>query len=120
MVLEDPMISGDVTSSATPIVRSSSVPLTGAGTQVVHAEVLDGGYASSWPPEGHGYFRSLVNQTFPEYPFKAQGSVKSAALALGFDMGHLHAPNVPVGAFWTPNYFVEIAWSFQSDIWTIG
>ncbi|KAJ7080585.1 alcohol oxidase [Mycena belliarum] len=43
-----PMISGDTTSSATPIVRSPSAPLAGAQGQtldVVHAEVLGGGSA---------------------------------------------------------------------------
>ncbi|KAJ7694879.1 alcohol oxidase [Mycena rosella] len=140
-----PLISSDVTSKATPIVRSPSIPITGAEGQVVdivHAEVLGGGSAVNamlvtrgavgdfehWAALGHpewgytslrpyfiksekslsqrsgdrGYSGPWVNQTFPDYPYKVQSSVKAAALALGFaDVGDLNAANVPVDAFAT-------------------
>ncbi|KAJ7192269.1 alcohol oxidase [Mycena pura] len=135
-----PLISSDVTSKATPIVRSSSAPLKAADGQivdVVHAQTLGGGSGvnamlvtrgavgdfNHWAELGHpswdyaslkpyfiksekslsqtsddrGYSGPLVNQTFPDLPYKVQRKVRDAAIALGFaDVRDLNSSTVPV------------------------
>ncbi|KAF8189769.1 hypothetical protein K438DRAFT_1832072 [Mycena galopus ATCC 62051] len=135
-----PLISSDVTSKATPIVRSSSAPIKAAESQVVdvvHAQTLGGGSSvnamlvtrgavgdfNHWAELGHpswdyaslkpyfiksekslsqtsgdrGYSGPLVNQTFPDLPFKVQRKVRDAAISLGFaDVKDLNSSTVPV------------------------
>ncbi|KAJ7449177.1 alcohol oxidase [Mycena latifolia] len=137
-----PLISSDVTSQATPIVRSPSEPIKNALDQVVnivHTETLGGGSSvnqmlvtrgapgdfNHWAELGHpswdyqslkpyflksekslshrsndrGYSGPLVNQTFPDLPYKILGRIKEAAIALGFkNVNNFNSPDVPVDA----------------------